>query len=123
MQGSILIVDDEQAIRDSLLLVLEEEGYRCTAVENGHEALQLARQDTFDLLITDLIMPRMKGNELIKNISRLSPDMPIIILTSYSNAHIASNIRDCCNTTNLFKPIDFDELIHQIRNLIGQPSN
>ena len=65
MKSKILIVDDEKAIRESVSLVLTEEGYETEIASNGKEALKLLNELDFEVLITDLKMPEMDGIELI----------------------------------------------------------
>lgn len=118
MKRSILIAEDEQSIRDSLLLILQEEGYDCTAVKNGRETMQAAKMKQYDLLITDIMMPEMNGIEVIKLLVKQRFHPPIMVLTAYSNADSASHAMKLGASDYLLKPIDFEELLDHIHNLL-----
>ena len=66
MNGSILIADDEDSIRESLTIVLEDEGYNCTAVKDGGEAIEAIDKASYDIIVTDLKMPDTDGIELLE---------------------------------------------------------
>jgi len=77
----ILLVDDEQDVRDTLKLLLELDEHAVVEAKNGREALEMFTQDPFDLVISDYMMPEMRGDELAANIKRLAPSQPILMLT------------------------------------------
>jgi len=77
----ILIVDDEEHIRNSLRIVLEDAGYEIMLAGNGIEAEELLNENEIDLIITDMIMPGKDGLELIANIKTASPNIKIIAMT------------------------------------------
>ncbi len=79
--ASVLVVDDEPAIRELLRLVLERDGHAVTEAENGRKAMRALRELTIDLVITDIIMPEQEGMETISEIRRLRPDMKIIAMS------------------------------------------
>jgi CheY-like chemotaxis protein len=91
----ILVVDDEQAVRDTLRVVLRFEGHTVVEAANGREACLIFAPGDFDLVITDYNMPEMKGDELARTIKCLVPSQPILMLT----AHAA----EVCRTEN---PVD-----------------
>jgi len=82
---SILIVDDDQTIRDVLQLSLEHRGYSVDTADNGQQAIINFVTHKYDLVITDIEMPVMGGNELCKTINQHSPDIPIIAITGMSS--------------------------------------
>lgn len=86
----ILIVDDEEGLREGLSKLLKEEGYAVLAAETGEEALDILRQSRIDLVLTDMRMPGMDGLELLKKIRERHRDVGVIILTGYG--HIESYI-------------------------------
>jgi len=89
MAESILIVDDEDIIRESLSFVLTKEGYRVQSAANGKEALEKVKAGSFDVVLTDLEMPEMKGIELLENITRFSPETMVVIITAYGSIETA----------------------------------
>jgi CheY-like chemotaxis protein len=82
----MLIVEDEEPLRGYLRMMLEMEGYQVSEASNGAEALKLFTIGEFDLVITDLQMPVMEGNELAVNIKVLAPSVPILMVTASERA-------------------------------------
>lgn len=83
-QKSVLIVDDEAAVRDLVQALLRHGGYQVEAAENAAEALTKLEGKPFDLVITDLVMPGMKGDELAREIKKRRPDLPVVLLTGHT---------------------------------------
>ena len=84
--ATILIVDDDASIRETLQASLERLGHRVTAAEDGLEALQRFDQGTFDLIVSDVMMPEMNGFDLLQNLqSRILDRVPFIILSSHDD--------------------------------------
>jgi CheY-like chemotaxis protein len=79
----ILVVDDEASIRGFLDLLLRDAGHSTVLAQNGVEAL--AAPGSFDLLLTDLMMPRMRGDELVRQMRQRDPDLKVLYLTAYSD--------------------------------------
>ena len=85
-QSRVLVVDDEESIRIIVDRVLREAGYETSLVSNGPEALRLLAGDVpFDLLLTDLVMPEMSGDELARRARLSRPDLKVLYLTGYSD--------------------------------------
>ncbi len=78
----ILVVDDEQAIRETLRLLLRFDGHTVTEAADGHEACMIYAPKDFDLVITDYLMPEMNGDELARTIKTLVPTQPVLMLTA-----------------------------------------
>jgi len=89
MQNKILVVDDEKIIRESLSYILKKEGYEVEEAENGKVAYDILRERSFDLIITDLEMPEMKGTELLEEIKKLNVQTSTIIITAYGSLETA----------------------------------
>lgn len=83
----ILLVEDEQPLRAALRLMLELDGHQVTEAGNGTEALNLFTPGEFDLVITDLEMPLMEGNELAASLKLLAPSLPVLMITASDRAH------------------------------------
>ena len=80
MADRILVVDDEAIIRESIALILRKEGFTVSEAANGNEAYQKILTDAFDLVLTDLEMPEMRGIELLEKIVHTSPQTAVIII-------------------------------------------
>ena len=118
MAARILIVDDEKAIRDSLQIVLSEEGFEAEVVTDGLEALHKIEEGGYDLVITDLKMPRLNGMELLEKSSKISPDTFFIIMTAYASVDTAINALRNGAYDYLIKPVEFDDLIIRVKRLL-----
>jgi len=117
MATYVLIVDDEKAIRDSIQIVLEEEGYKTDTSSDGKEALEKIKENNYDVVITDIKMPNMDGMELLKAASKISPETFFIIMTAYASVKTAiSAIREGAYDY-LMKPIEFDDLLLRLKRL------
>ncbi len=85
----ILVVDDEPSILESVQLILQKEGYEVFISSNGHEAMNILRNEHIRVVLTDLMMPKMSGDELLKACRTLSPDTEVIIMTAYTTVENA----------------------------------
>src|SRR5688572_28116762 len=81
-QPRILAVDDDRGVQFTLRQLLKKHGYAGTVCQNGVEALEWLRRETFALMMTDLEMPGMGGLELIKAARELHPDLPVLVMTA-----------------------------------------
>jgi len=83
----ILVVDDQESMRDMLADLLDMMGHQTRTASGGAEALETLREGPIDLVITDLNMPEMDGMELTKRIKASSPELPVIVITGYGTFH------------------------------------
>ncbi len=117
---SILIVDDEESVRDSLSSWFIEDGYRVECAENAKKALSILESDTFDIILTDLKMPGMDGLELLQRIKTLNKDSIIIVMTAFASVDTAVKALKEGAFDYVTKPFDPDDLSHLIRNATKQ---
>jgi ATP-dependent Lon protease len=106
----VLVVDDEEIARMNLEHVLKKEGYAVRTAANGQEALDLVRQWSFDLIVTDLKMDKMDGMTLLSEAGKLSPATQIVIVTGYATVQSAVQAMRTGAAHYLTKPISLDEL-------------
>jgi two-component system response regulator PilR (NtrC family) len=83
----ILVVDDEEILRDMLVKILVKEGYAVDTAENGEAALEKLRSKKYELMISDVKMPRLNGFELLKAVKKDYPEMGIIMMTAYGDSY------------------------------------
>ena len=83
---SILVVDDEPLLRDILIKILSKKGYQVETAVDGEEALEMLRQQKYQLLISDIKMPRLNGFELLKEVKQKYPEMGVIMMTAYGDS-------------------------------------
>src|SRR6266446_8247958 len=93
MPANILVVEDDRVGRNLICEVLRNEGYQIFEVGNGAEALELVYAHSFDLMITDFVMPKLNGLKLVEQLHRLQPRLPIIVITGYLSITSRKNIR------------------------------
>jgi DNA-binding response OmpR family regulator len=115
MKKNILIVDDEQSIRELCKELLEEEGYKVTLAVDGQNALDKMNYDDFDLFLIDMVMPRIDGLELMKRIKKKQPLAIIIITTGFSSIEGAVKAVHAGAFQYLSKPINAEELLEAVR--------
>ena len=119
MAESILIVDDEDIIRESLSFILTKEGYAVQEAPNGRAALEIVKEDSIDLVLTDLEMPEMKGIELLEHVSRVSPETLVVIITAYGSIDSAIAALRQGAVDYILKPVEFDELLIKVKRLFS----
>ncbi len=110
MKFNILVVDDEKNIREGLGKSLEMDGYNIFLAENGEEGLKIVNNEELDLVITDLRMPKVSGEELLKSVSSAYPTLPVIILTGHGTIENAVNAMRDGAFDFLTKPVNLDRL-------------
>ncbi len=118
-KGSVLIVDDEAVVRDSLSKWLREEGYEVGTAENATEALKQLVAQRWDLALVDIRMPGTDGIELQKRLHQIDPDLIVIIITGYASVETAVQALKQGAYDYVTKPFDPDDIAHLIRNAIG----
>jgi two-component system response regulator PilR (NtrC family) len=117
MNHKILVVDDEEIIRDSLFYILEKEGYYVDKAENGKVAYDKIIANHFDLVITDIEMPVMKGTELLEKIKTLDFQTSVIIITAFGSLDTAISALRNGASDYILKPVEFDELLIKAKRL------
>ncbi|HUN64962.1 MAG TPA: sigma-54 dependent transcriptional regulator [Bacteroidota bacterium] len=118
MADRILVVDDEEIIRESISFILKKEGYAVTEAANGKAAYEKFLAESFDLIVTDLEMPEMKGIELLDKITRVNAQSLVIIITAYGSLDTAIAALRKGASDYILKPLEFDELLVKIRRLL-----
>jgi DNA-binding NtrC family response regulator len=117
MTQKILVVDDEEIIRDSLFYILEKEGYAVEKAENGKAAYDKIVNTHFDLVITDIEMPLMRGTELLEKIKTLDIQTSVIVITAFGSLDTAITALRNGASDYILKPVEFDELIIKAKRL------
>jgi len=116
---AILVVDDEESLRSLLVRVLEKEGFRPFAANDGQEAVKLFREQSPLVVISDIRMPRMDGLTMLTEIHKIDPSAPVILMTGQGNEEILlAALRG--GATNFFKkPFSNEELMNEVRRIVG----
>lgn len=115
----VLIVDDDDLVRETLQFVLEEGGYSVHAVSSGAEALRILERQPIDIVLSDIFMPGMNGFDLLRQIRERAPDIPVILITGYGNIEMAREALRRGATDFITKPYNIHEIPIMIeRNLV-----
>ncbi len=117
-KASVLLVDDEPVILESVARNLEYNNYSVSKVENGEEALQLLKNNQYDVIITDLRMPGISGIEVLRNAKKIHPETGVFILTGYGDMTSAIEALRLGADDYLIKPCNPDELLLRINRFI-----
>lgn len=120
MNYKIFIIDDEKAICDGLLEILNDEGYKAFAHTSGRKALEPFNKEKPDLCIVDLKMPEMNGLELIKKIKKIKPDVKILLLTGSLTEISDSQISKLRIAKVLQKPLSRKDMLASVRDVLGE---
>ena len=115
---SILIVEDEKRVADLLKIGLEENGYQALVAYDGAMGLRLFQSNTFQLVISDIILPKMDGFELCREIRKIDDRVPILMLTALGAADDKLEGFDVGADDYMVKPFDFRELTARVRVLL-----
>ena len=115
---SILVVDDNEAVREVVAVMLLERGYRCESAKNGIEAMQRARISRFDAVVTDLEMPAMNGIALTRKLRQNFPDLPVMIMTGRSDDDCKEIAFRAGAREFLSKPFDVSDLIRKLHRML-----
>jgi two-component system, NtrC family, response regulator AtoC len=109
-QINILLVDDEEPIREAMLLLLKAADYRTTACASGQEALQILANEQFDIVITDLFLPDITGIDILTKAKGLFPTLEVILITGHASAETAVRAMKEGAFDYITKPLNFEEL-------------
>jgi two-component system cell cycle sensor histidine kinase/response regulator CckA len=120
----VLVVDDEEGLRDLLCRTLQSEGYHTQKAGHGAEALEVLETtaDPVDLVVTDVVMPGMDGRELGRRLSQRWPDLPVLYISAYDVNDIFRRGSPRTSAPFLQKPFPMEGLITTVRDLIANRS-
>ncbi len=112
----ILICDDEESVRESLNLILEDD-YDLDFASNGSEAVQKIKNENYDGALLDIKMPSKDGLETLEEIKRISPDMKVIIVTGYQSVETASKAVKLGAMDYITKPFESKKVLETVRKI------
>jgi DNA-binding NtrC family response regulator len=119
-QTKILVVDDERGARMALEVPLRLSGYDVKSVADGREAIELGQRDSFDVVLTDIYMPGVRGTEVIREFRRLHPETKIIAMTAQGSLEVAMEALDEGAFDFIAKPFDIEEVLSLIARATKQ---
>lgn len=118
MAKSILLAEDEKILRESLAQLLVEEGYEVVPASDGQEAYELALSRPFDLVLTDIRMPRMDGMALLQHFQQLAPQTPVVVITAFGTVDSAVGAMRAGAADYLLKPVQFEDVLLRVRRAL-----
>src|SRR6202008_4054228 len=118
--GSILIIDDEEIMREILETLLAREGYSVRVAPGGAEGIELAKSVPFDAVIVDVMMPGIGGMQVLEELKKLDDDLPVIMITAFASVENAIAAMKRGAFDYITKPFKNDEVLGVIRNALAQ---
>jgi two-component system cell cycle sensor histidine kinase/response regulator CckA len=118
---NILVVDDERAVRRYAARILQQDGHTVYEAADGVEALELIERDTIlvELVVSDIIMPRLNGVELMKALAITNPAVPVILISAYAQGELAKmGVVAPCGVVP--KPFPAERLLQEVRRCLGK---
>ncbi len=118
----ILLAEDEEAMRTYLARALTNAGYDVVAVDRGTAALPLLEAESFDLLLSDIVMPEMDGIELAQRCAEVSPETKVMFITGFAAVTLKAS-REAPQAKVLSKPFHLKDLVLEVERVFGLPSS
>ena len=116
--GTILLIEDDPGIVVTLRRVLSDEGHSVKVEKRGDAGLALAKQDSFDVVITDMRLPGLGGLELVRELHEAKPHLPIILMTAHGTTETAIEATKSGAYDYLLKPFDIPEFIELVEKAL-----
>lgn len=118
MKPKILVVDDDASIREFLDIMLKRENFEVKTADNGQKALKIMEKEQFDIIITDLQMPKMSGLELLKLAKESSPTTTVLVITAFGSTESAVDAMKLGAFDYISKPFKIDEIKNRLKNAL-----
>jgi putative two-component system response regulator len=115
----ILVVDDDPTVNDLVTMVLTDAGYKVSSVEDPEEALGMFQEDEFNLVLTDIVMPKMDGLHLLSRIHSLRPEVPVVLMTAYPDIDVAVDALRAGAQDLIIKPFRTEYLLHTVKKALN----
>jgi two-component system cell cycle response regulator CpdR len=115
----ILLAEDDTDMRRFLVKALQSAGYEVISYDNGLSAYQRLREEPFELLLTDIVMPEMDGIELARRASELDPDIKIMFITGFAAVALNSDSAAPKNAKVLSKPVHLRDLVNEVHKMLA----
>lgn len=119
-RNRVLVVDDEKNQREIYTLILEDDGYQVTAAQSGEQALRFARENPFDLVLTDYMMAGMDGLTLLNELLKIDPSIIVVMMTAHGSVESVKEALRGGAFDYLEKPVDRDQLLKVVQNALGR---
>ena len=120
--ATILVVEDSEPLRDLIFETLETMGYTALLAQDGHQAIRICTQfsGSIDLLLTDVMMPKMKGPEVMRRVKQIRPDIGVLFMSGYTNDVTLRQGISSADVSFIQKPFSSTELTHKLREALAR---
>jgi two-component system cell cycle response regulator CpdR len=117
--AKIILAEDDSDVRRFLVKALQNAGYDVISFDNGLSAYQRLREEPFELLLTDIVMPEMDGIELARRASELDPDIKIMFITGFAAVALNPDTAAPKTAKVLSKPVHLRELVNEVQKMLA----
>jgi two-component system cell cycle response regulator CpdR len=117
--SKILLAEDDTDMRRFLVKALQNAGHEVISYDNGLSAYERLREEPFELLLTDIVMPEMDGIELARRAAELDPDIKIMFITGFAAVALNSDSKAPRNAKVLSKPVHLRELVNEVHKMLA----
>ena len=118
METNILVVDDLKGMRVTLGRILEDEGHNVVLAENGYQAIEAAKQTSFDLIFMDIKMPGINGVQTFREVKKINPQAAVIMMTAYSVEDLVREALEEGAYAVVYKPFDIEDIVNIIESAL-----
>lgn len=119
-KAKILVVDDDPGIRELLSGILSQEGHAVEVVQDGKEALLKVRKESFDLVLTNLRMPRMNGIQLLEGLQKIAPHIRVIVVAGTGDLETVIKMRKLGTCDYISKPFCLNSILQKVEKALGE---
>ncbi|BAF90268.1 response regulator receiver [Azorhizobium caulinodans ORS 571] len=117
--SKILLAEDDNDMRRFLVKALQNAGYQVASFDNGRSAYERMREEPFELLLTDIVMPEMDGIELARRATELDPDLKVMFITGFAAVALNADVEAPCEAKVLSKPFHLRDLVTEVHKILA----
>ncbi|RMH69038.1 MAG: response regulator [Gemmatimonadetes bacterium] len=117
--ATILIVEDNENVRQAYQLILQSEGYTTLEASNGKEALEIISLHPLDLVLLDVGLPDINGFDVLSTLRKTNTDLPVLVVTAYSSIKKVIEIMDLGISGYLVKPVPGEKMIEKVKEILN----
>lgn len=114
---SIILADDDRELCEEVAEALENNGFNVCCVHRGEDAVEKIKKERFSVILLDLKMPGIGGFEAFKQIKKINPDLPVIVVTGSLPSDVGKQLKEISLTRIIYKPFDVERLISEIEKV------
>ncbi len=122
-KGKVMIVDDEQDVREAMKLQLEGQNFKILEAENGEEAIRILHEEdhltNLGLILCDIRMPKVDGVECVDYLKKNAPGIPVVVVTAFPDGELAASLLKKGIKDYLVKPVNKDKLISTVEGVLA----